>query len=140
MILQYTEYPAVFLTGAAGYSLIEIVWRGYTHWSMALTGGICFLFLYIIERGYITEPLWKKCAAGSLFITVCELVVGFVVNILLGWAVWDYSDLTFNIAGQICPLYTVLWFFLCFPVSLVCTGLRHLYSRQSGVSTAASTR
>lgn len=24
----------LFLTGAAGYCLLEILWRGYTHWAM----------------------------------------------------------------------------------------------------------
>ena len=33
------EYLMVFLLGGAGYCLIEVLWRGFTHWSMALAGG-----------------------------------------------------------------------------------------------------
>ena len=35
------RYPLVLLLGAAGYPLAELCWRGRTHWSMALLGGLC---------------------------------------------------------------------------------------------------
>ena len=35
----------LFGIGALGYGLIEILWRGYTHYSMLTAGGICFCFL-----------------------------------------------------------------------------------------------
>ena len=31
-----------------------IIFRGYTHWSMVITGGICFLIFYILN---VTLPL-----------------------------------------------------------------------------------
>jgi|GEM_PF-3890739 len=30
----------VFLSGGGIYSALEILWRGYTHWTMAVTGGV----------------------------------------------------------------------------------------------------
>ena len=36
----------IFLIGGLGYGLLEILWRGRTHWSMLLTGGVCFIALY----------------------------------------------------------------------------------------------
>lgn len=122
------EYSAIFSIGASGYSLIEILWRGFTHWTMALTGGLCFLLLYLIEAANESTPLWKKCVAGSLLITLAELVVGFIVNILLGWMVWDYSSVKYNLFGQVCPLYSVLWFMLCIPASFICSLLRRLFN------------
>ncbi len=121
------EYTAVYSIGAAGYSLIEIIWRGFTHWTMALTGGVCLVFIYALEAADAAAALWKKCLAGSLFITLSELLVGFIVNIRLGWQVWDYSSVPLNFAGQICPLYTLLWFLLCVPVSWLCGFLRRLW-------------
>lgn len=123
------EYSAVYSIGAAAYSLIEILWRGFTHWTMALTGGLCFLLIYITEAAHESTPLWKKCAAGSLIITLAELIVGFIVNILLDWDVWDYSSMKFNFHGQVCALYSALWFLLCIPASFICTRLRHLFCR-----------
>ncbi len=114
------EYLSVFAIGGGGYSLLEIMWRGYTHWSMTITGGVCFMLIYLTDSKFNHEPLWKRCFLGSLLITMAELIVGFVVNILLEWDVWDYSKQFLNIRGQICALYSTLWFFLCIPAIYLC--------------------
>ena len=103
----------VFLTGCFIYSLMEISARGFTHWTMTLTGGIIR-----------SVPFWQKCILGSLIITSVEFTVGVIVNIILGWNVWNYSDMPFNILGQICLPFTVLWFFLCIPAGFVCGIIR----------------
>ncbi|MCX7715638.1 MAG: putative ABC transporter permease [Clostridia bacterium] len=102
----------IFCIGAAGYSLMEIVWRGFTHWSMALTGGICFLVLYHLYGVFSHLAMWKKCFIGSAVITAIEFAAGCIVNLYLHWDVWDYSEYPFDLYGQICLFYSVLWFFL----------------------------
>lgn len=120
------EYSAVFALGGVGYNLVELLWRGYSHWTMTLTGGLCLSFIYINEKFHSDEPMWKRCLAGALFISTAELAVGFFVNILLGWNVWDYSTQFLNVSGQICPLYSALWFLLCFPVIYLCRIIRRV--------------
>lgn len=117
------EYGIVFCVGAVGYALVEIVWRGFTHWTMMLTGGVCLAFIYRTERRYGDAPRWKRCLVGAQIITLSELAIGFLVNMLLGWAVWDYSAQPLNLFGQICPLYSALWFLLCVPVTRLCAWL-----------------
>ena len=39
------KQAAIFSTGALGYSLLEILARGYTHWTMTILGGLCLLGL-----------------------------------------------------------------------------------------------
>lgn len=106
------EKIAVFAVGAVGYSGIEILARGYTHWSMTLLGGTCFIGLWRIARTYARQPLWCKALLGSALITTLEFFVGVLVNLRLGWSVWDYSGEAFDILGQICPLYSFYWFLL----------------------------
>lgn len=120
------EYAMVFATGGIGYTLVELLWRGYSHWTMTLTGGACLTFIYINEKVHGYAPVWKKCLAGSLFISTSELVVGFFVNIVLKWNVWDYSKQFFNLFGQVCPLYSGLWFLLCFPVIYLCRFMNNI--------------
>ena len=43
----FGRHLAVFLGGGVMYSLIEIAARGYTHWTMTITGGICLLIMYL---------------------------------------------------------------------------------------------
>lgn len=114
----------VFLTGCFIYSLMEISARGFTHWTMTLTGGIILTILYEMFTGLRNVPFWQKCIIGSLIITSVEFTVGVIVNIILGWNVWNYSDMPFNILGQICLPFTVLWFFLCIPAGFVCGIIR----------------
>ncbi len=109
---ELKNYAAVFTVGAVGYSAIELLWRGHTHWSMSVAGGICFSLITAIERKFPSIRYLYKCIMGSLAITSVELAFGVVFNMMLQKNVWDYSGIKYNFLGQICLLYTVLWGFL----------------------------
>lgn len=114
----------LFSIGGAGYALLEILWRHKTHWTMALTGGVCFVSLF---RFYSIHPKMKmllKCISGSAIITSLEYVCGCIVNVKFKLNVWDYSKCRFNIKGQICPFYSSLWAALCIPISFLCSKLK----------------
>ncbi len=117
------EFLIIYSVGAVVYSLIEIIWRGYTHWTMSLTGGACFYFIYFISK-LKRFNLWTKCLFSSVFITVTEFIVGIIVNLIFKMNVWDYSNEHFNLLGQICLLYSVLWYFLCIPATLFSNLIR----------------
>ncbi len=121
------KYILIFLIGSAGYSGLEVFWRGYTHWTMAVTGGACFLIIYLLNGVLRTENILLKCVAGSAVITAAEFLVGVTVNLILKWNVWDYSSLPFNFMGQICLKYSLLWFFLCMPLSGICTLISRIF-------------
>ena len=112
-----------FAIGSVLYGTMEILWRGYTHWTMLLTGGFCLMVFYIFNLNYFYLPLWQKCLAGAFIITAFEFVVGCITNIGLGWNVWNYSGMPFNLYGQICLLYTFLWFLLGYPMVLLCNRI-----------------
>lgn len=103
----------IFCIGSIGYGIIELLFRGYTHWSMLLTGGACFLTLYTLNAQYKSAPVLLKAFGGAMIITIYELAVGIIVNLLFHFGVWDYSALPFDLMGQICVLFTFLWFLLC---------------------------
>ena len=99
----------MFLFGSFGYGLIEIIWRGRTHLSMLLAGGICFCgFAYLAEKFKRTN-IFLKAVFGSIFVTFIELVFGIFFNIILKQNVWNYSSRPFNFKGQICLLYSLYW-------------------------------
>lgn len=120
------EQLFIFLTGACGYGLCEILWRHYTHWTMLLTGGICFLVIYNIFTAMKTKSVALKALIGSLTITVTELFCGIIVNKLFFLNVWDYSSLPYNLWGQICLPYSMLWFSLCVPLVYLCDWLHKI--------------
>lgn len=114
-INRIKKYLTSFALGAACYSCAEMLWRGHTHWTMALTGGACTAMIYAMNRRMRDKNLALRCLYGCGIITAAELCVGVVVNRLLGWEVWDYSEMRFNFLGQICLLYCGMWYILSLP-------------------------
>lgn len=112
-IQHFLKSILLWTIGGIIYTLIEILWRGYSHWSMFIVGGLCFLEIGAINE-YLSEdlPIEFQAMIGALGITATELISGIIINIVLGWNVWDYSNLPLNILGQICLPYTILWWFV----------------------------
>lgn len=106
------NYFIIFGLGAFAYGLLEVIWRGYSHWSMMIAGGICFIAFSIISEKLKGVRLLYKCILGSLTVTFVELIFGSVFNLMLKMEVWDYSNIPLNLFGQICLLFSVLWGFL----------------------------
>lgn len=118
----------VFFLGSFFYGLTEYLYRGYTHWTMVITGGLVLLTFYFMTPVLLNMSVLRAAIAGALIITAYEFIVGIIVNKILDWNVWDYSDLNGNILGQICPRYTFYWFFLCLIFfSAVKFAINHLF-------------
>ena len=113
------EYAFVYLFGGIMYGLMEVIWRGHTHWTMTLTGGTALLILYIINIKMSNCNIFLKCLIGASAITLLEFTVGVIINIILKWNVWDYSNRPLNILGQVCPLFSFL-------VLTMFSGIYHL--------------
>ena len=104
------KYEFLFFVGATIYVIIEKLYRGYSHWTMFLLGGICFIALGLINEVMPWDmPLLLQMFIGGAIITVLELITGCVVNLWFGWNVWDYSELPFNLWGQISLFSSIVW-------------------------------
>lgn len=111
----YLKYLFLLESGGLLYNVLELAWRGWSHWTMFVLGGICFVCLGLINEIVPWEmPLWQQVIIGAGIITGLEFVAGCIVNLWLGWEVWDYSQMLGNILGQVCPQFFILWL----PVSL----------------------
>lgn len=113
------EKISVFLVGGILYSIIEILWRGYTHWTMTAAGGFCFLLLHLINVRLHHRNLLLKCSIGTAAITAVEFAAGVMVNLIFRLDVWDYSSMSFNLLGQVCLYFSCMWFLLCIPAYLL---------------------
>lgn len=101
----------LFLIGGQLYTWIELLWRGFTHWTMFILGGGCFVIMGLLNEYKFLwkESLLKQSVISAVIITVFEFLTGCIVNLWLGWNVWDYSNLPLNLLGQICLYYFLLW-------------------------------
>lgn len=103
------KYGLLFILGAVGYAAIEIIWRGHTHWSMMIAGGLCFILFSLAAEALRGRSILLKAVTCAVGVTAIEFIFGVVFNIWLGMGVWDYSHVPFNIMGQICPMFSLLW-------------------------------
>ena len=110
MMRLFVKYLFLLVTGGLLYNIIEILFRGWSHWTMFLLGGVCFVCLGLINEVIPwCMAIWKQTLIGAVMITCLEFLTGCVVNLWLGWGIWDYSNLPGNILGQIAPRYFLLW-------------------------------
>ena len=105
-------FALCFLFGGILYPIIELIYRGRTHISMAILGGICLCAIYFVHLALGKGNFLLKSLCAAVLITQLEFLCGTVVNLGLKLTVWDYSDQPFNVAGQICPLFSFYWFLL----------------------------
>nr|DAN95950.1 MAG TPA: Putative ABC-transporter type IV [Caudoviricetes sp.] len=101
----------LFLIGGATYALLEVIWRGYTHVTMFVLGGVLFIVLGALNENLLEwdTPLFIQGLIGAVVVTSAELISGIVLNLWLGMNVWSYSDIPFNFMGQICLPFSLLW-------------------------------
>ena len=121
--MKFAKQALLFGIGGAGYVGLELLWRGRSHVSMFVAGGVCFLLLGKLNRTKPRLPLPLRGCMGALTITSVELLTGLLAN--RNYQVWDYRDLPLNFHGQICLPFSALWV----PLSLGAMGLYALSER-----------
>jgi len=110
--MKLWKYAVRWYLGGMGYTALELLWRGWSHGSMFVVGGLCFLMLGTVGR--VRIPLAARMVLGACLVTAAELLAGLLLNLGLGMRIWDYSGMPCNLLGQICLPYFLLWH----PVSL----------------------
>ena len=122
------KWGVLALAGGIIYGAIEMLARGYTHWTMVILGGICFVAVGLLNEVLPWEtPFTLQMLCGGVIITVLELVTGVIVNLKLGWEIWDYSGEWGNFLGQICPLYSLFWILLSAAAIVIDDYLRYKF-------------
>ncbi len=120
------KYAVLFLLGGLLYAGIEILWRGFTHPSMIIVGGIAFLLVGGINDWFPRQiSIVGQGLIGGTMITGLELLAGVFLNIYLGLRVWDYSNMPLNVMGQICVPFWFLWCLLAIAAVIVDDYLRY---------------
>lgn len=108
------EYGFLWMLGGTIYYSFEMIFRGFSHWTMFVLGGICMMFFAFQGKAVRwREALWKQVLRCTIFVTACEFITGIIVNKWFELAVWDYSNQPFQLFGQICLPFAVIFSGLC---------------------------
>ena len=123
--MRFWKQTVLFYMGGSAYMTLEFLWRGKSHYSMFLLGGVCFL---LIGRLGQKLPLAVRLILNSGVITALALVTGLIVN--RNYSVWDYRTAPFNFLGQICLPFSLLWIPVSLLGLLIYNGADRLVSRK----------
>lgn len=108
----FIKYLILLSVGGTAYYGIEVLARGFSHWTMFWVGGICFILIGIINEITPKMPLVRQMLLSAIIITAIEFISGCILNLRLEWNIWDYSDEFGDILGQICVKHSIYWFLL----------------------------
>ena len=123
-----SKYICLGMIGGILYYIIELMFRGFSYPSSFIMGSIAFIFCGLINE--ILEwatPLLLQGMIGCIGITIIEFITGCIVNLWLGLDQWDYSSLPFNLFGQICLLFSIIWYLLSFVAIILDDYIRYLF-------------
>ena len=89
----------------------KIVNRGFMRGPFLPLYGSGAIMMLVVSAPF-KDNLWLTFLAGCIGATILEYVTGVVMESLFKIRYWDYSDLKFNIQGQVCLSSTIAWGFL----------------------------
>lgn len=118
---------ALFTLGGGAYVGLEMLWRGRSHYSMFLAGGLSLLLIGQLNHVRPKLPLFCRAVAGAGIITMLELAAGLIFN--ADYSVWDYRGHWGNWMGHICPLFSLLWIGLAALVLIIYDPLEKLLQK-----------
>ena len=118
--------------GGTVYFLLEVAYKTATghperiSWTMLV---LAVVLCVPVERAGAELPwecpLWLQAAVCAALVTLVEFCAGCVLNLWIGLDIWDYSDIPFNLLGQICLPFSLVWLVLCFLFIVVFDWMRY---------------
>lgn len=125
------KYLTIFMTGGLVYYFMEIAVRHYSHYSMIICGGLATVLCGGLNQRYRGMGVLFQMILSAVMISELEFVTGYVFNIKLGYHVWSYARLPYNLMGQICVGYSLLWMLLSLAIIYVDDCIRsNLYGEK----------
>jgi len=103
------KHLVLFLILGLIYYGIEVWFRGYSYWQMVVVAMIItFLIDSLNEYVPWSMPLYQQVGLATIFSISIEFFSGLLFR-SLGWILWDYSNMAFNILGVIQLYFCLAW-------------------------------
>lgn len=86
-------YTIIFIVSGFIYTALELLWRGYTHWTMFVCAGLCGLAMANINNNWLEfdTDFRIQIIASALVCTAMEFIFGIIFN--GDFTIWDYRGL-----------------------------------------------
>ena len=119
----------LFLSCGFIYCMIEILFRGWSHWSMFVSAGFLGVFcvdsvnnVLSFDCDYIVQIL-----ISTILCTIGEGISGIILNVWLQLNVWDYSKMAFGtfFFGQCNVLFCFAWMLIISIIIFYCDAYNY---------------
>ena len=105
-------YTVIFLVSGFIYTALEILWRGYSHWTMFVCAGLCGLAMANINNNWLEfdTDFRIQVVASALICILMEFIFGIIFN--GDFTIWDYRGLWGTIhwlGDQVNVLFFGVW-------------------------------
>lgn len=94
-----------FILGCC-YADLELLYRGFTYVQMIWVGGMAALCIGLLNQPYgkfkLNFKIWQQFCIGTAITLIIEFVSGCILNKIFCLNLWDYSNKSFNLYGEIC--------------------------------------
>lgn len=102
----------IFITSGLTYVMLEILWRGYSHWTMFVCAGVCGLVMAGINDNLLSfdTDFRIQVVVSALLCTAAELIFGLIFN--SDFTIWDYRNMVGTIHclnDQINIFFILIW-------------------------------
>ena len=86
-------YGSIFIISGLIYTMLELIWRGRTHWTMFLCAGLCGLVMANVNNNLLEfdTDFLKQVVVSALCCTGFEFLFGIIFN--GNFSIWDYRGL-----------------------------------------------
>ena len=126
--MKWMRFLLIFLTGGLGYVGLELLWRGRSHGSMFLAGGMSLVLVGHLEEADPRLPWPLRVLTGAGIITMVELGTGLIFN--RDFSVWDYRNVRGNYMGQICLPFCLIWIPISALAGRIYLGLQQVLTKK----------
>lgn len=112
---RINQLVAIFLFSGAVYVMIELLYRGFSDWSMFVLAGFLGIVISLVNNNIIMSYDSEFCVQ-VLFCTLCCIAGEYLVGITLNsdFHIWDYRNLPFTFGdGQLNLFFCGAWMLIC---------------------------
>ena len=115
LLSRLLQVAFIFALSGTIYVCMEMLFRGYSHWSMWVLAGICGVIIALVNNGIFLSsktPFELQVAFCSACCVAGEYIAGLIVN--QDFQVWDYREMIGTFAGgQLNVFFIMAWIIIC---------------------------
>lgn len=105
---NFVKYVLLLTFSGYTYVCMELLFRGRSDITMMFCASLCVVPMICLNNKFTYEvDFLLQIALSTIYATLIEYCFGMIFN--TDYHIWDYRNMPFNIDGQICLPFSLIW-------------------------------